>query len=87
MKAETAKMLSRFREILWAVLMMLMLLGVGGEWMDYEVFSAFILQSASVVVLILGVVVVFLSFFVARPYCRFVCPTGTLFNIAQNSKL
>lgn len=87
MKAETAKMLSRFREILWAVLMMLMLLGVGFEWMDYEVFSAFILQSASVVVLILGVVVVFLSFFVARPYCRFVCPTGTLFNIAQNSKL
>lgn len=84
--SETAKQLGRFRDILWAVLTMLMLLGVGFQWMDYEIFSAFILQSASVVVLVLAVIVLILSVFVPRPYCRFVCPTGALFKIAQNSK-
>ena len=86
MSQETAKQLGRFREILWATLTMLMLLGVGFQWMDYEVFAAFILQSASVVVLVLAVVVLALSIFIPRPYCRFVCPTGVLFKIAQNSK-
>jgi hypothetical protein len=43
MKPETVKMLGKFREILWAVLMMMMLVGVGFEWMDYEIFSAFII--------------------------------------------
>lgn len=86
MKAETVKSLERFRDILWAVLTMMMLLGIGFQWMDYEVFSAFILHSASAVVLVLGVIVVILSVFVPHPYCRFVCPTGTLFKIVQNPK-
>ena len=87
MSTEVAQALSRFREILWAVLLMLMLLDVTFKWMDYEVFSAFIIQSASWSVLVLGIVFLILSFFVPRPYCRFLCPTGTLFKVAQNSKL
>ena len=87
MSTEVAQALSRFREILWAVLLMLMLLDVTFKWMDYEVFSAFIIQSASWSVLVLGIVFLLLSFFVPRPYCRFLCPTGTLFKVAQNSKL
>ena len=86
MSQETAKQLGRFREILWATLTMLMLLGVGFQWMDYEVFAAFILQSASVVVLVLAVVVLALSIFIPRPYCRFVFPTGVFLNISQKSK-
>jgi polyferredoxin len=86
MKPETVKMLGKFREILWAVLMMMMLVGVGFEWMDYEIFSAFIITSASATVLVLAAIFMILSIFVPRPYCRFVCPTGTLFKIAQNSK-
>ena len=54
MKPETVKMLGKFREILWAVLMMMMLIGVGFEWMDYEIFSAFIIASASATVLVLA---------------------------------
>ena len=87
MSTEVAQALSRFREILWAVLLMLMLLDVTFKWMDYEIFSAFIIQSASWSVLVLGIVFLILSFFVPRPYCRFLCPTGTLFKVAQNSKL
>ena len=54
--------------------------------MDYEVFSAFVFQTASAFVLVLGIVVVVLSLFVPRPYCRFVCPTGTLLRLAENRR-
>ena len=77
------KRLNAFRKFLFAALLVLTLAGVGLEWMDYEVFTAFIFQSASAVVLVLGCVFLVLSFFVARPYCRFVCPTGTLFRVIE----
>ncbi len=83
MSANTVKRLNAFRKVLFAVLLVLTLTGIWLEWIDYEVFSAFIFQTASVFVLVLGGVVAALSFFVPRPYCRFVCPTGTLFKIAE----
>lgn len=83
MNNQLVKWLNRFRKGLFVLLMFLMLSGVWTAWMDYEVFAAFIFQAASAVVLILGCVVVALSFFVPRPYCRFVCPTGTLFKLSE----
>jgi len=83
---QTAKRLGYFRQALFAVLMLLMAAGVAFEWMDYEVFSAFIFQSASAVVIAIAVVFVVLAIFVPRPYCRFVCPTGTLFKLAEGNK-
>ena len=56
------------------------------RYLHYELFSAFIFQSVAVVVMVFAVVVVILSLFVPRPYCRFVCPTGNLFKFAQNTK-
>ena len=84
MGANTVKRLNAFRKLLFAVLLVLTLSGIWFEWVDYEVFSAFIFQTASVFVLVLGGVVAVLSFFVPRPYCRFVCPTGTFFKIAEH---
>ncbi len=78
--------LGYLRQGLFAVLMVLMLTGVGFQWMDYELFTAFIFQSAAVVVIVLAVLFVVLSLFVTRPYCRFVCPTGTLFRLAEGNK-
>lgn len=80
------KRLGYFRQLLFAVLMVLMLTGVFFDWMNYELFTAFIFQSASVVVIALAVLVVILAVFIPRPYCRFVCPTGTLFKLSQNQK-
>lgn len=80
------KRLNLFRELLWAVLMLLLWTGFFFDWMDYELFSAFIVQSASVVVIVVALLFFVLSFFVPRPYCRFVCPTGTLFKISEQSK-
>lgn len=79
MGRKTVKYLTLFRRILFAVLMILMLTGVWSAWTDYELFTAFIFQSASIVVIVLAILFVILAVFVPRPYCRFVCPTGTLF--------
>ena len=81
MSQRTAKRLNVFRQLLFATLMILMLTGIFFEWMDYELFVAFVFQSAPVVVIALAVVVAVLSVFIPRPYCRFACPTGTLFKV------
>ena len=54
--------------------------------MNYEMFVAFILQSASWIVIVWALLFIVLSVWVPRPYCRFVCPTGTLFKLAQKIK-
>ena len=86
MSAHLVKRLDMLRRGLWVTLMMLMLIGTGMEWMDYEIFSAFIFQSASWTVIVLGIVFAVLSIWVPRPYCRFVCPTGSLFKMVQSGK-
>ncbi len=81
MSPKTLRRLDLFRQILWAMLMLCIWSGVWAEWTDYEPFSAFIFQSASWVVIALAAVFVLLSFVVTRPYCRFVCPMGSLFKM------
>lgn len=85
MRQRTVKRLEDFRNILWALLMVLMASGIWFAWMDYEIFIAFILQAASWVVLTLAAIFMVLAIFVPRPYCRFVCPMGTLFKVMQKS--
>ena len=70
--------LNMFRNVLWGVLMVLMLTATWTAWMDYELFTAFLYSSASVWVIVLAVLFLVLSVWVPRPYCRFVCPTGSL---------
>ncbi len=70
--------LTTFRKVLWAVLMVLMLTGTWTAWMDYELFTAFLYTSAPIAVTVIAALFLVLSVWVPRPYCRFVCPTGTL---------
>lgn len=72
------KILDTFRSILWVVLLSLLFIGFGYQWIDYEIFTGFLVRSASWVVICVGVLFVVLSMFINRPFCRFVCPTGTL---------
>lgn len=78
--------LSYFRDVLWALLMIIMFCGVTFNWMDYELFSAFIFQQASTIVIVITIVFILLSCIITRPYCRFVCPTGNLFKISLKNK-
>ncbi len=86
MSHKTVHRLDIFRQVLWALLMLCIWTGVWSDWVDYEPFSAFIFQSASWVVIALATVFVLLSFIVTRPYCRFVCPMGSLLKLSQASK-
>ncbi len=79
--------LRTFRRVLWAVLMLCLWTGAWFDWIDYEPFSAFIVQSASWVAIAVAVAFTALSAVVMRPYCRFVCPTGTLLKISETNKL
>lgn len=86
MKPATVRLLGHVREGLWAALMLMMWSGVGFQWMGYELFTAFLFRQASVWVIITAVLFVLLSCFIPRPYCRFVCPTGTILHLSQNIK-
>lgn len=85
MNVKLVKVLNWFRRILWAVLMVCLWTGVFFEWMDYELFTAFLFQTASPVVIGCAAAVALLSIFIPRPYCRFVCPTGTLIKMSEMS--
>lgn len=78
------KGLDWFRKILWAALMLLLWTDCLTGWMDIELFQAFQFESASWGIIIAACIFVLLSAVVSRPYCRFVCPTGSLFKRSEN---
>lgn len=86
MSQKTVRRLNIFRQVLWTLLMICIWSGMWSEWIDYEPFSAFIFQSASWVVIALASAFVLLSLIVTRPYCRFVCPMGTILKLSQATK-
>ena len=77
------KALTIFRQTLWFALMWLLWTGLCFDWMGLEPFAAFFFNDASLAVLIIAGVFLLLSFVVQRPYCRFVCPTGSLFKFSE----
>ena len=84
-KPKFIKPLNRFREALWFILMWLLWTGLWFDWMGYEPFAAFFFTDASAVTLSIAGAFLILSLFIQRPYCRFVCPTGSLFKFAEGS--
>ena len=87
MSKQLVQNLEHFRKILFWVLMILMLVGVWSKWMDYELFVAFIFQSTSWVVILIAILFLVLAIFIPRPYCRFVCPMGSLFKLSSTSSV
>lgn len=78
------KGLDWFRKILWAALMLLLWADCATGWMDLELFQSFMFKSAAWYITAGAVAFILLSVFINRPYCRFVCPTGSLFKRAEN---
>lgn len=81
----TARRLGYVRDALWIVLMWFMMAGIWFDWMDWEPFAAFYFGDAAPVTLGIAGGFLLLSFIIRRPYCRFVCPTGTLFKLSEGS--
>lgn len=84
LSSKTVKILSAFRIVLWGTLMMLLWLGFLTSWIDYELFTAFMIGQATTAVLVASALIVLLSIWIPRPYCRFICPTGTLMRVAED---
>lgn len=82
--ARTTRILTWIRRLLWGTLMVLTWCGTAFVWMDYEPFAIFIPTAASVAVIAIAGGFLVLSIFVRRPYCTWVCPTGTTFRAAQD---
>jgi len=80
---KTMQQLRVFRMVLFLVLVVLMWLGVAMDWVNYELFSAFLFESANTFVLIFALLFLLLSLVVHRPYCRTLCPTGLLLEWSQ----
>jgi len=72
------------RRALWVALVAAGWLGVSDAWLGLELFGAFSPKSAPAPVIALAIATLALSAFVHRPYCRFVCPTGTLFKLSES---
>ncbi|MDE6310617.1 MAG: FMN-binding protein [Muribaculaceae bacterium] len=84
LSVKVLKALDWFRKILWAVLMLFLWTDTFAEWMDLELFQAFQFRSASWWIIGAAALFIALSAIVSRPYCRFVCPTGSLFKRSEN---
>lgn len=76
--------LAAFRRLLWAAIMLSLWCGFAAPWTGWELFGAFAWKAVPPLVTALAATAVALSVFVPRAYCRFVCPTGTLFKIAES---
>ena len=78
--------LTELRRLLWGALMLSLWTGLWAGWLDWELFAAFAWRAAPPLLLALAVAVLVLAIFVPRPYCRFACPTGTLFKLAETNR-
>ena len=82
----TVRLLDRFRLVLWVALMVLLWADVAAAWVDWELFPAFLVRTAPGALVVAAGLFVALSVFIPRPYCRFVCPTGSLFKASEGMK-
>ncbi len=78
--------LTAFRRALWAALALALWCGAWSRWTEWELFGAFAWAAVPPLVVALALAFVALSVFVPRAYCRFVCPTGTLFKLAESNQ-
>jgi len=78
-----AKVLSYSRGVIVGLLLFLWSCNLGFDLVSAELFPAMLWSAASATMLYGGILVAIVSLFIARPYCRFLCPTGFLMDLIQ----
>lgn len=89
-KIKLSTTLVKWLQILRTAILLFGLLAIGiglsFDFADIEAFTIFRPQSAPIVALVLAVVSLLLSIFVARPWCRFLCPLGEVLDKVRVKK-
>lgn len=76
-----SKILKYIKFVYLFIVALLIVVAVDFSIENLEPFSAFKYKFASISVLILAVIMLFLSIFISKPWCRFFCPTGALLSL------
>ncbi len=77
-KANVYKVFSVLRRVILLSLLIIFALGVGLDLSVVEPFPIFNYQSIGFGVAIFATVILMLSIFIKKPWCNYLCPTGTL---------
>lgn len=77
-KANVYKVFSVLRKVILLSLLIIFALGVGLDLSVVEPFPIFNYQSIGFGVAIFATVILMLSIFIKKPWCNYLCPTGTL---------
>lgn len=77
--AKLYKFFSIFRKMILLTLIVLLAFGLGLDLSMTEPFSIFNYQSVVFEVALLASVIIITSIFIKKPWCNYLCPTGTVF--------
>ena len=80
---QVARFMSRLRFGLFCLLMTTLWLGFGSFILDYEPFTAFMLDAALPLVWVLAGLIVVTSCFIPHLWCRAFCPVGSLLDLSE----
>lgn len=81
--AKTVRLMAMTRMGALSALLLLLWAGIGAEILDYEPFTAFMLNSAPISVIALAGTFVVAGIFIPRLWCRAVCPMGQLLDLCE----
>ena len=83
-KANIYKVFSVIRKVILLSLLIIFALGVGLDLSVVEPFPIFNYQSIGFGVAIFAAIILILSIFIKKPWCNYLCPTGTLLESFRN---
>ena len=83
-KAIIYKVFSVLRKVILLSLLIIFALGVGLDLSVVEPFPIFNYQSIGFGVAIFAAIILILSIFIKKPWCNYLCPTGTLLESFRN---
>ncbi|NLA24804.1 MAG: 4Fe-4S binding protein [Bacteroidales bacterium] len=78
-----AKFLNYFRYVYLLGLLLLIIIGVEVVLESFEPFTAFTFQHSSIFIISFALIFVILAMFFNKPWCRFFCPTGAIFELLR----
>lgn len=75
------------RKLYLLLILVLLALGIITNLVFFEPFSVFSVRSLTIYSVVFAVIILFASLFINRAWCRFLCPTGLLFDLVRRIRV